>query len=112
MTIEARVATVRISAKAPVREHFAGCSTGSTCSGCKRRAPYYETKGSAVCAFDAALADHGYRFDSDDLASFPGDTGRRTLEVYDDATGRGVGYAVISWYRMDSGRYEFTGYLA
>jgi hypothetical protein len=54
----------------------------------------------------------GYRFDSDDLASFPGDTGRRTLEVFDDSTGRSVGFAVLSWYRMDSGYYEFTGYLA
>jgi hypothetical protein len=78
------------------------------------RSDYYETKGSAICAFDAELARWGLQLDPYDLTDFTGDTGRRKIEVWtvDDAHGDCVGYAVISWYRMESGRYEFTGYLA
>ena len=99
------------------REAFAGCSTCSKCSGCGKIAPYYETKGAAVCAFDAALAGHGFCLDPDGLADFPGDGGRRMVDVYTIGDGHGdgikcVGVAVLFWYRMSSGRYEFTGYLA
>lgn len=104
-------AKARIAANHPVREAFAGCSTCSKCSGCGRVAPYYETKGAAVCAFDEALAGHGFCLDPDDLADFPGDNGRRTVRVLDGEHGD-VGFAVLFWYRMPSGRYEFTGYLA
>jgi len=89
------------------REAFAGCSTGSS---------YYETKGSAICAFDAELARWGLQLDPYDLADFAGDTGRKMLDVCTIGDGHGehidcVGHAVLSWFRMESGRYEFTGYL-
>lgn len=91
------------------REAFAGCSTGSYRG--LTRSDYYETKSSAVCAFDDELARWGLRLD---FVDFAGDTGRQMIEVWTegDAHGDCVGFAVISWYRMKSGRYEFTGYLA
>lgn len=103
------MATIR--ANHPVREAFAGCSTCSKCSGCERRAPYYGTKGEAVSAFDAALRDHSYRFDDAEFINLPGDDGRITPAVCDDE-GKRVGFALLTWYRMPSGRYEVTGYLA
>jgi hypothetical protein len=96
---------VAIKAKHPVREAFAGCST---CPGC---APYYATKGEAVSAFDAALRDHGFRFDEREFINYPGDDGRVTPAVCDEE-GNCIGLALLTWYRMPSGRYEFTGYLA
>lgn len=117
VAIEGVVSNGRIRADCSVREEFAGRSTGSKCACCNRRAPYYETKGAAVCAFDEALAPYGLCLDPDGLADFPNDSGRRTVDVYTTGDGHGdgigkVGFAVISWYRMESGNYEFTGYLA
>jgi hypothetical protein len=93
----------------PVREDFAGQSTGNT--GFSGRTGYYETKGHAVNAFDGALQGYNLCLDRDDLDDFHNDGGRKTIDVHDDC-GHTVGYACIMWYRMPSGRYEFTGYLA
>jgi hypothetical protein len=96
-------ATIKtITRKHPVREAFAGCSTTTD---------YYATKGHAVNAFDAELQTYDLCFDRNDLTGFDGDTGRKSLAVVDECD-HVVGYAVLSWYRMPSGRYEFTGYLA
>ena len=94
-----------IRAKHPVREEFAGYTTG-----CDGRG-YYETKGHAVNAFDGALQGYDLCLDRDDLADFYGDEGRKIIAVHDEFH-RLVGWAIISWYRMPSGNYEFTGYLA
>ena len=93
-----------IIVKHPVRELFAGCSTGSVRG-------YYDTKGHAINAFDGALQTYALFLDRDDLADFYGDAGRKTIDVYNEF-GDCVGRAILSWYRMPSGRYEFTGYLA
>jgi len=105
------------------REAFAGCSTGSYRG--LTRSDYYETKVSAICAFDAELARWGLQLDPYDLSDFIGNSGRKILDVCTIGDGcsvrvardgRGVhveriGCAVLSWYRVPSGRYEFTGYL-
>ena len=100
-----------IKAKDPVREAFAGCSSSNS---------YYETKGHALSAFERALNDHGYCTDADAWFSWSGDEGREILDVWESendwadrkGSSEPVGRACISWYRMPSGRYEFTGYLA
>jgi hypothetical protein len=94
-----------IKAKHPVREAFADRSTGSD-GGC-----YYGTKSRAVNAFDGVLQDYDWCLDRNDLTDFYGDTGRKVIEVHDEFE-HCVGRAVISWHRMESGRYEFIGYLA
>ena len=115
MTTKTRaVRAVRIKANNPVREAFAGRSTGSV------RGPgrnnrihtgYYDTKGYAVHAFDTELRAFNLCLDQDDLADFPNDEGRKTVAVHDES-GDEVGCAVFTWHRMPSGRYEFIGYLA
>ena len=94
-----------IKANHPVRGEFAECSTGSA------RGYYYHTKGGAINAFDGALAAYELCLDRDDLMFFDGDEGRKTIDVHNEFK-RTVGRAVLSWYRMPSGRYEFVGYLA
>ncbi len=93
-----------IKAQGAVRRVFAGCSTGSG-------AGYYSTKGHAVNAFDGALQGYDYHLDRDDISDFHGDAGRKVVAVHDEFKHE-VGRAVISWYRMPSGNYEFVGYLA
>ncbi len=94
-----------IKAKHPVRDIFADCSSGN---GGRN---YYKTKGDAIGTFDGALRGHGFHFDENELFDFGGDNGRRRLNVVSNG-GEYVGIAELSWYRMPSGRYEFTGYLA
>jgi hypothetical protein len=99
---------VKITSRHPVREAFAGCSSGPV---------YYYTKGHAVNAFDAALKAHGYRFDYADTQCLYGDEGRRECDILVDrdgcyGAGEVVGRALLMWYRMPSGRYEFVGYIA
>ena len=88
----------------PVREAFSGRSTGNAGVG------YYETKGHALRAFNAALADYGYHLDCADDAAWSGDEGRNEVDVY-YRHGGCVGHAVIYYYRMESGHYEFVGYI-
>ena len=97
--------TSRIHRKNPVREAFAGRSTNGKDVG------YYATKGCAVRAFDNALLDFELAFAEEDCTGFDGDEGWKTLAVCNTYNVR-VGYAHLSWYRMPSGRYEFTGYLS
>jgi len=99
----------KIRANHPVREEFAGCTTGSyhgwgrTC--------YYSTKSRAINAFDGVLQTYDLCLDRDDLIDFHGDDGRKTIAVCDEFDNT-VGLAVFAWHRMDhSGHYEWTGYL-
>jgi hypothetical protein len=94
-----------IKAKDPVREAFSDRSTGNT------RGEYYWTKGHALNAFDEALVEHGYRFDYNDTQQLHGDEGHKLVGVC-DALDDVVGYAMLTWYRMPSGRYEFVAYMA
>lgn len=94
------VATIK--ARASVREAFAGRSSGNA------RGAYYDTKGSAMWAFDAELRNYALQFDCYDI---PGDDGCASIPIVDD-NAECVGYAQMSWYRMPSGRYEFVGYIA
>ena len=98
-----------IKARHPVREAFAGCSTGSPRP--IGRVSYYSSKGQAVNAFDSALQTFDFCLDRDDLADFHGNEGRKTIAVHDEH-GNEVGRAVLAWFRMGSGCYEFIGYLA
>ena len=103
--LSAEVSEIRIVRNHPVREAFADRSTGSD------GGDYYLTKGHAVNAFDGELQGHDLCLDRDDLSDFYGDEGRKVVEVHDEF-GHCAGHAVISWYRMPGGRYEFVGYLA
>ncbi len=95
-----------VKARHPVREELSGCSTGSG-------GPYYPTKGDAISAYKSALAEWGLCFNPDDLMDMPGDFGCVTIDVCNDELecSARVGSALLAWYRMPSGRYEFTGYL-
>ena len=95
-----------IKAREPVREAFADRSTGNG------RGAYYFTKGHAINAYDEALNEHGYRFDYTDTQDLHGNEGRRLVRVVRVATDEQVGSALLTWYRMPSGRYEFVGYIA
>ena len=108
MTIAAITSRGTIKAKHPVREDFAECSSGNGCGS------YYDTKGSAVHAYESALAEHGLYFDPDELIDLPGNGGRVTIDIYIDGLEytECVGCAILMWHRMDqSGRWEFTGYI-
>ena len=88
-----------------VREAFSNCSTGNA------GGLYYDTKGHAVNTFDAELHAFDLCLDRDDLDDFHGNEGRKVIEVHNEF-GSCVGLAVLSWYRTETGRYEFIGYLA
>ena len=93
-----------ITANHPVREAFSGCSTGNAQG-------YYSTKGHAIDAFDAELQTFDLCLDRNDFADFSEKEGRKVIAVC-DKFGNEVGLAVFIWFRMESGRYEFIGYLA
>jgi len=101
-----------------VREDFAAKSTGNQDG--TGRTGYYETKGHAMRKYDDALRAYDICLGYEAGFDMPGDDGRVTLDVWttegnwDDCSGEVdcVGCAVIMWHRMESGRYEFTGYLA
>ena len=94
-----------IKARHPVREAFSSRSSGND-QGC-----YYSSKGHAVNSFDNELQTFDLCLDRDDLADFYGDAGRKVIEVHNEF-GRCAGLAVLTWFRMESGRYEFIGYIA
>jgi hypothetical protein len=85
-----------------IREAVSGCSSGPV---------YYETKSHAFIAVCEVLNGHGLTLHCVDLN---GDSGRALIDVYSvDADGSDpVGYVNFSWYRMQSGRYELTVYVA
>lgn len=109
MTVTLLTQRGMIRSNHPVREDFSGQSTGNM--GFAGRTGYYRTKGQAVNTFDAALQAFDLCFSRDEIHDYYGDEGRITVDVHDDR-GNCVGYAVLSWYRMPSGNYEFIGYLA
>jgi hypothetical protein len=78
-----------IKRKDPVREAFSSCSTGNI------PGPYYETKGHAVNAFNAALKEYGFHFDFDDLVVIHGDKGHAIINVQ-VKSGEVAGQAVFS----------------
>lgn len=102
-----------IRARHSVREDFAGVSTGSGSTG------YYESKGHALRTFEGVLEYYGLCFDPTDFFDMPGDDGRIGPGICvnegdlerTDSYNKHVGRASISWHRMESGRYEFTGYI-
>jgi hypothetical protein len=96
---------MRVKSNSKVRNGFSRWSTGSS-HGC-----YYPTKGHAVNAFDGELQGHDLCLRREELLDFNGDEGRKIITIVDEFD-REQGRAVLSWYRMDSGRYEFTGYIA
>jgi len=98
-----------ITARHPVREAFSGRSTGNTRG--SGRTGYYPSKGHAVNAFDAELQTFDLCLDRNDLADFHGNEGRKVVEVHDEFD-HCVGHAVFTWFRMESGNWEFIGYLA
>ncbi len=97
-----------------VRESFASVSTlnGREC--------YFDSKGSALHDYESVLDKYGLCLDRNDFLDMSGDDGRLTVAIHTDdytwggpaAQGDCVGQAIIMWYRMPSGRYEFTGYIA
>jgi hypothetical protein len=95
----------RIPYNHPVRDSFAGCSSGNN------GANYYDTKGQAIDAFYKVLEPWGLWWDWNELMVLTGDDGWRVIPVY-NSFGCLVGSAHLSWYRLPSGRYEFTGYLS
>ena len=100
-----------ITLKNRLRQDFAACSTGSPIGDCGGRVGYYETKGHAVSAFCNALSRYDLSLVTEDWVDFNGDSSRTTLGIYSEEKGR-CALAVISWYRMSSGCYEFVGYIA
>jgi hypothetical protein len=103
LTVETIVS--RIPARHPVRAKFAGKSSGNGHN------TYYASKGHAVSAFDSVLSEFNLCLDPNDLSDFVGNEGRKTIEVWLRPNYR-VGYAVFTWYRMESGNWEFIGYLS
>jgi hypothetical protein len=102
-----------IKARHAVREEFSGCSS------CGGPHTYYDSKGAALRAFNSALEGYDLCFDVDDWLHCPCDEGRMTIAVHirlddqedSDDKGACVGYALLTWYRLPNGRYEFIGYL-
>ncbi len=83
---------------------------------------YFETKGHAICAIDAVLADSDMK-----LACFdcPGDDGSTNVDILPNGPGRllcddchkresliGFNNCIrFSWHRMFSGRWEVIKYV-
>ena len=104
MTTATKMPKMTILRNDPVREAFSGRSTGNNGTG------YYDTKGHALRAYNEALGEYGYHLDNADNAAWSSDEGRHEVDVY-DMYGYLVGRAILYYYRMPSGRYEFVGYL-
>lgn len=105
MVLELLTQSGQIRSGHEIRTAFSNCSTGSD-DGC-----YYSTKGHAVNAFDGRLQSWDLCLDRNDLSDFHGDAGRKFIEIHDEH-GNCVGHALITWFRMQSGRYEFVGYIS
>jgi len=85
-----------------VRNAFAGVSSSNN---------YFVSKGHGINTFDDVLRKFSLAFDETEFADYSGDEGRVQRTIRDECL-RPVGCALLSWYRMPSGRYEFTGYIA
>ena len=84
------------------RAQFASKSSSAT---------YYHTKGDAVEAFNSTLTPQKLTLDFSYTMQMHGDVGRTTVPIL-DCCNHVVGEAMLSWYRMPSGRWEFTGYIS
>ena len=93
-----------IGVRSPMREPFAACSSGGS-------AGWYATKGDAIAAFNAALLPFGFCLDYGDTMYLPGKDGRAMVAVVRDGESDPAGWALLTWYEMPSGRWEFVGYL-
>jgi hypothetical protein len=89
----------------PVRNAFAGRSSGNGSN------TYYASKGHAVNAFDNELQGYNLCLDRNDLADFVGNEGRKIIDIHNEFD-KVVGCAVFTWFRMESGNYEFVGYIS
>ncbi|MCK9600954.1 MAG: hypothetical protein M0R06_18070 [Sphaerochaeta sp.] len=96
MTQETLDTTSHIHRRHPARKAFAGCPT------------YYANKGEAYSIFDESLAPWGLTLIPDNM---PDNEGWKMFEVVNRFNCQ-VGYARLSWYRLESGRYEVVGYLS
>ena len=99
-----KTANKRITGKHPVRNAFSECSTGN------KGGAYYETKRDAVHAFESVLNAHGFYVDWENFTNFANDDGRAMLEFHSEGM-EFEGHALLTWFRMESGRYEFIGYI-
>jgi len=75
---------------------------------------YHDSKGALVQAVDAVLNEHGWRLDYTQTMSLYGDDGGGAYTIFDnvDEPTEEIGWIVIHWHRMPSGRYELTSYIA
>ncbi len=97
-----------------VRESFASVSTPNG------QTRYFGSKGAALHNYESVLDKFGLCFGRDDFLDMPGDYGLLTFGIHTDEYNWGdpteqgdcVGQAIIMWFRMPSGLYEFTGYIA
>ncbi|MHC4121068.1 MAG: hypothetical protein ACYSWO_26575 [Planctomycetota bacterium] len=92
--------------KQSTRNAFASQSSGAS----------YPNKWEAIARFDAVLKPLGVTFRNGDVCSLYGDDGRTTAEIvrFDengDETDKVEGRAVLTWYKLESGRWEIIGYL-
>ena len=85
----------------PLRELVAGLSTSGL-------GGYYTTKGDFLAQLDKVLARWGITREDFSPA---GDYGRVVFALYYHGEELTIS-VVVSWYKMQSGRYEFTCYLS
>jgi len=64
-----------------------------------------------IAAIDQRLAVVGYTLHADDCMDIPGNAGMKLLGIDCADTDENVGYVSVSWYRMQSGRWELTAYI-
>lgn len=94
---------MRVKTNSPIRKTVADQST------------YYNNKANAIQALDQALAYFNFRTKCTQL---PDNSGNCLIEVVpidvdfsEEDYNEADFYIYASWYRMESGRYEFTFYV-
>lgn len=92
---------MKVKLKSPIRTAVADQST------------YYDNKGSAIKALDQALAYFQFRTKCCQLPDNDGSTLIPAVDMNceDEDTAEDKFYVYTAWYRMPSGRYEFTFYV-
>ena len=96
---------MRITSK--MKNDFSSNSSGSK---------YYDTKGEAVSAFNDSLEPYGLCLNFADCNDWHYDEGRRTVAILtlesDSTESKDTGkVAIMTWYRMGTGRWEIIGYI-
>jgi hypothetical protein len=93
------------------------CTASSGCDNGAGRAPYYESVGHAYGAIDSRLLNFNHRINPEDWADktngldFSDGNVSFNVEVWDGYNSHTEDLAV-NLYRMPSGRYELTVYVA